>query len=118
MKDILNSGNRDKLEIMAATLALTQKPTGITRIMTQLNLNYRMVTKYLRFMMEKGLIEKQRSATSSARTSHVYRATEKGLGLLKAYCEVLRSIYGEDFMQNKNNLAVVCIEYCKESESW
>lgn len=115
IRDIVSSGRRDRVEIIAAVIALTQKPILMTQIMDQSKLPYGRSVEYLKFMIEKRLIEKQGMAKTAKRTIHVYRATEKGLLFLKTYCDILRLLYGEDFMKNKNNLAVACLQFCKES---
>ena len=109
-KDVLSSGRRDRVEIMAAVIALTQKPQRMTNIMGNSKLSSVNAVKYLKFMIEKRLIEKKDMTKNPKKTIHVYRATEKGLLFLKIYCDILSLLYGEDFMKNKNNLAVVCIQ--------
>ncbi len=116
-RDIISSGKRDKLEIMAAILALIQKPTNATHIMGHLNFNNEVLTKYLKYMVERRLIEKNEAAKTDGRTKHLYQSTEKGRRLLEIYCEILRLIYGENYLRQKNNLAVACLQYCKDTES-
>jgi predicted transcriptional regulator len=48
------------MEIMAAIIAMTQKPSKITRIIGQVNLSYPMLKKYLRKMLTLRLIENVR----------------------------------------------------------
>jgi predicted transcriptional regulator len=117
VKDILNSGRRDKIEIMAAIVAMTQKPSNITRIMGQVNLNYPLLKKYMKLMLRLRLIERFKAAKKANKTEQVFQATEKGSTFLKIYCDILRIVYGEDFLHNDNNLAVACLKYCKEAES-
>jgi len=114
-KDIVNSGRRDRVEIIAAVIALTQKPKPMNQIMDQSKLPYGRSVEYLKFMIETRLIEKRVMAKTAKRTTYVYRATEKGLLFLKTYCDILRLLYGEDFMKNRNKLAVACLQLCKES---
>lgn len=112
-KDLLTAGRRDKMEIMAAIIALTQKPSNITRIMGQVHLSYSMLRKYLKLVLRHNLMEKFKVA-EAMKSEQVFQATEKGLAFLKVYCHILRIIYGEDFMQKHNNLAVACIKYCNK----
>ena len=114
-KDVLSSGRRDRVEIMAAVIALTQKPQCMTNIMGHSKLSSVNAVEYLKFMIEKCLIEKKGMAKTAKKTAHVYVATGKGLLFLKIYCDILSLLYGEDFMKNKNNLAVVCLQFCEES---
>jgi predicted transcriptional regulator len=113
VKDVLTSGKRDKTEIMAAIIAMTQKPSNITRIMGQVNLSHTILRKYLKLMLRRSLMEEFKVAEAT-KSGQVFQATEKGLSFLKIYCDILRIIYGVDFMQNKNNLAVACLKYCKQ----
>ena len=108
-KDVLSSGRRDRVEIMAAVIALTRKPQCMTNIMGHSKLSSVNAVKYIKFMVEKRLIEKKGMTKTARKTAYVYRATEKGLLFLKIYCDILRLLYGEDFMKNKNNLAVACL---------
>jgi hypothetical protein len=32
------------------------------------------------------------------------------------YCDMLRLLYGEGFLKNKNNLAVACLSQCQKPE--
>ena len=116
VKDILNSGKRDKMEIIAAIAAITQKPSRITRIMAQVNLSYPLLRKYMKLMLRLRLIERRKVAKKANKTGQVFHATEKGFTFLKIYCDILRLIYGEDFLQKDNNLAIACLKYCKEDE--
>jgi predicted transcriptional regulator len=74
-----------------------------------------MLKKYLKLMRRHKLIEKSKMA-EAMKSEQTFQATEKGITFLKVYCDILRIIYGEDFMQNHNNMAVTCIKYCKEAE--
>ena len=114
VKDILSSGRRDRVEIIAAVIALTQKPTLKTNIMGHSKLSSGNAVKYLKFMIKIRLIERGMAKTAK-KTAYFYHATEKGLLFLKTYCDILRLVYGEDFMKNKNNLAIACLQFCEES---
>jgi len=113
LKDILNSGRRDQMEIMAAIAALTQKPSKFTHLMSQMHLTYTMLKNYLDLMLRLGLIEK-REEVKAKKGCQVFQATEKGFTFLKIYCDILRLLYGEDFLKNEGNLAVACLKYCSE----
>lgn len=115
VKDMLNSGKRDKMEIIAAIVAITQKPAKITRIMGQVNLSYPLLKKYMKLMLRLRLIERRKVVKKARETGQVFQATEKGLTFLEIYCDILRLIYGEDFLQNDSNLAVACLKYCERS---
>jgi len=117
VKDMLSSGRRDKTEIMAAIVAMTQKPANITKIMGQVYLNYSMLEKYMELMLRLRLIERFKVGKEANETRQVFQATEKGFTFLRIYCDLLRIVYGEDFLQKQNNLAVACLKYCKEAES-
>jgi predicted transcriptional regulator len=115
VKDILHSGKRDRMEIMAAIIAMTEKPSKITRIMDQTNLNHPLQKKYIRLMLRLRLIENCKETKNACEKGQVFRATEKGLGFFRTYCELLRIVYGEDFLKIENNLAITCLKYCKQA---
>jgi predicted transcriptional regulator len=115
-KDVLTSGRRDRVEIIAAIAAMTQNPSKITRIMSQVNLSYPLLRKTLKLMLRLRLVETRKVTENGIDKGQVYQATEKGLTFLKTYCEFLRIIYGEEFLQKHNNLAVSCLKYCKVAE--
>ena len=112
--NILNSGRRDKTEIIAAIVATTQKPSKITQIMNQVGLSHPRLKQYMNLMLRLRLIKTGKVAKSKER-GKVFLATENGLTFLKTYCDLLRIIYGEDFLQKADNLAVACLKYCQEA---
>ena len=103
------------MEIMAAIVAVTQKPEKITPILDQVNLSYKVLRKYVKSMLSLRLIEMRKVEKKDAENWQVFQATKKGLAFLKVYCDILRIIYGEDFLQKDNNLAVTCIKSCKDA---
>ena len=117
IREILSSGKHDKNEIIAAIIAVTQKRIKLTDLRNQTNLCYFTLRKYLKFMIRSDLIERKKIFEDSGRTVILYQATQKGLSFLEVYCELLSLIYGNNFVENKNNLAVACLEYCSEDES-
>jgi hypothetical protein len=66
-------------------------------------------------MLKLHLIKTRKVAKSNER-GQVFLATENGLTFLKTYCDLLRIIYGEDFLQKADNLAVACLKYCQETD--
>jgi predicted transcriptional regulator len=115
-KDVLTSGRRDRVEIIAAIAAMTQKPSKITRIMSQVNLSYPLLKNILKLMLRLRLIETRKVTENGIDKGQIFQSTEKGLTFLKTYCDLLRIIYGEEFLQKHNNLAVACLKYCKVAE--
>ena len=113
MIDLLSSGKRDKVELLAAIIAMTRKPSNFTRIMDNVGLSYQLMKKYLKLMHEHDLIKTIKVMEKDQNNRHFFQATEKGNELLDAYCQILRIVYGEDFLEKANNLAVDCIKYCK-----
>ena len=114
---VLNSGRRDKVEIMSAILVMTEKPSILTHIMHHVNLSYPSLKKYIRLLLALRMIEKRELVLDAERNSYVYQATERGLSFLGVYCELLRLMHGDDFLTNANNLAVACLQYCKDVEN-
>lgn len=115
-ENIMNSGRRDKVEIMAAIVAMTQKPAKITHIMNRVNLGHGVLKDYLELMIGIRMIEKQSPTEGLRKVSYICQATDKGLRFLKVYCELLRLMYGKDFSKHNDNLAIACLQYCKEDE--
>jgi len=115
-KDFLSSGHRDKVEIMAAIIAMTQKSSKDTHIMNQVHLSYAMLKEYIQFMTDLRLIERHEEVEDTRKTSYVCHATEKGLRFLKIYCDLLRIMYGKNYVNKDENLAVACLQYCREVE--
>ena len=66
---------RSSFEIIAEILETSKNGAKKTRIMYSCGLSYRFVTKYLKFLLETGLL---RLGTS-------YYTTDKGLGFLRKY---------------------------------
>lgn len=113
-RDILHSGRRDRTEIIAVIVALAQKPAKVSNIMDKVSLSYPLVKDYMRFMIELKLVQEQQINGKTRDRVHVYEATEKGLAFLRLYCELLRLMYGKDFLNHNHNLAIACLNYCKE----
>ena len=103
------------MEIMAAIVAVTQKPEKITSILDQVNLSYKVLRRYLKSMLNLRLIEMRKVEKKDAEDGQVFQATKKGLAFLKVYCDILRIVYGEDFLEKDHNLAVTCIKSCKDA---
>jgi len=114
-KDLLASGKRDQMEIMAAIVAVTQKPERITPILDQVNLSYKVLRRYVKSMLSLSLIKMRKLEKNDAKNGQTFQATKKGLAFLKVYCDILRIVYGEDFLQKDHNLAVACIKSCKDA---
>ena len=95
-KDFLFSGRRDKIEIMAATIALAQKPTSMTRMISLLKIRHVTLMEYLELMVERRLIKKQGQTKTAKKTASVYQATKKGLSFLKKYHDILKVLYEKD----------------------
>lgn len=108
-KDFLNSGRRDSAEIISAIVALTQKPLAVTKIMNEVNLSYRQTRKYIELMVKKRLLKRV-----AAGKRKMYERTEKGCDFFNIYCDMLRLLYGQDFLKNKNNLAMACLSQCQK----
>ncbi len=110
--DALSSGKRGKIEILASIIAVALKPSNISRIVRYTNTNNSTISDYLKFMIEKRLIKKQRIARAG-KNVRVFVATKKGISFLKTYCDILKLLYGENFLETTNDLAVVCLQLSK-----
>lgn len=72
---------RDSFEIMENILDITNKGANKTKIIYGANLNHSRATKYLKDMIDKGLLDFEGESVR-------YRTTEKGLNFLKKYKEI------------------------------
>ena len=81
--------------------------------MDNVGLSYQLMKKYLKLMQEHDLIKTIKVMEKGQNDGHVFQATEKGNDLLDAYCQILRIVYGKDFLEKADNLAVDCIKYCQ-----
>ena len=108
--DLLNSGKRDKVEIMAAIISLTEEISTKTSIMNRVNLSHKQLTRYLKIMAAKQLIK-----TSKIKGKTLYQQTEKGRKFFNIYCEMLKILYGNDLLKVHNNLVVECLEQNHET---
>jgi predicted transcriptional regulator len=111
--DILRSGKRDKLELTAAIVAVALKPSTSTRIVQHTKTNNSTIKGYLKFMIEKHLLTKK-SIAKASRKIRFFEATERGITFLKTYCDILKLLYGENFIKNTNDLAVACLQLSEE----
>jgi predicted transcriptional regulator len=83
-KRVLGSGNRESLDIINLILQVCLNGTMKTHIMYKCNLNSKQVQEYLELLLKFQLVEKIDSATSRS----VYRTTERGERLIRAYAEL------------------------------
>ncbi len=115
-KPEFKSSKRDRLEIVSAIIAIAQHPSSTTRLTSQANLSYSLLKEYLKFMIGRHLIEEHETTKDSKKTI-VYQATEKGNRFLGIYCDGLILLHGEDFLQNKSNLAgAYLLQYCRKNK--
>jgi len=83
---------RSNIEIIAEMLRVGTNGAGKTEIMYSANMSYYQLQKYLRFLLERGFIDRL-----VAENSHFnYRLTEKGASLLKSIDNVLEALEFKD----------------------
>ena len=70
---------RSSLEVMREILRQAEGGLKPTQIVYRCNLNFKRFQAYVKYLVERGLLE----VVESPRGSKVYRTTEKGLRLLK-----------------------------------
>lgn len=73
--------NRDRLDIVRDMLAIASSKVRKTRIMYQANMNYVQVEKYLKTLLEEGLLERDGGSC--------YLITRKGKEFLRVYADYL-----------------------------
>ena len=64
-------------------------------------------------MIGKRLLMKQ-VIPQKGRKTRFFEATKKGVTFLKTYCDILKLLYGENFLNNTNDLAVACLQLSEE----
>ncbi len=72
---------RSRTEIAATILESVRGGTTKTKIMYKAYLSYTQIKEYLKFLLDKGLMEYEPG-------SSIYRITEKGIQFLRAYEEI------------------------------
>jgi predicted transcriptional regulator len=112
-KDYFKIARRDRFEIISAIIAVTQRPSSLTRIMTQANLNYSLLRTYLRLMINTQLIEKNEIINGLKKRITFFQCTEKGDRFLELYCEQLIILHGKHFLDYYDNLVEAYMhQYC------
>ena len=74
---------RDKLYIIAEILEIAKDGVLKTQIMYRANLSFTQLNDYLKFMLNKELLEKV-----TLNEKEFYKATEKGINFLQRYREI------------------------------
>jgi predicted transcriptional regulator len=77
------SGNRDRLEIIADILEIAKGGQLKTRILYDGNLSFSQLNEYLTFMLEMGFLE-----VNMEYEKRNYRTTNRGLKYLESYEEI------------------------------
>ncbi len=112
----LGSIKRDRLEVVSAIIAVTQQPSGKTRIVASTNLNYSVLKHYLKFLVDKGIIEKFDGPPEDKRGVCAFKATEKGNRFLELYCEGLVLLHGEGFLErNCTSAEAYMLQYYRKN---
>ncbi len=88
-KKHVGRGSRGYLEIIDSILSACTEGALKTHVMFKCNLNSSQVQQYLAYLVDSGLVEKERKAYSS-KTS--YRTSERGRRYMRAYNEVLEML--------------------------
>jgi predicted transcriptional regulator len=73
---------RDRMQIMVSILDTCTRGANKTRIVYQVNLNFRTVNPYLSLLEEKGLIQVMDDETT------LYKTTSKGLDLIENFSNI------------------------------
>ena len=77
------SGNRNRLEIIADILEIAKEGQLKTRILYDWNLNFSQLNEYLVFMIKMGFLE-----VNKDNEKRIYRTTNRGLKYLESYEEI------------------------------
>ena len=82
---------RDKLHIMYEILEVAREGALKTQIMYRANLSFPQLNSYLKYMLNKHLLEK-----SNENGMEVYRPSEKGSNFLQRYREITELLKPEE----------------------
>nr|MDO8097988.1 winged helix-turn-helix domain-containing protein [Candidatus Njordarchaeota archaeon] len=91
---------RDKLYIIAEILEIAKDGVLKTQIMYRANLSFTQLNDYLKFMLNKELLEKV-----TLNEKEFYKATEKGINFLQRYREITELLKTEG-NNYKNNVKI------------
>ena len=89
VKKLVGRGNRGYLEIIHAILSVCTEGALKTHVMFKCNLNSSQVQQYLAYLVDRGLLEKERKAYS---TKTSYLTSERGRRYMRAYNEVVEML--------------------------
>jgi predicted transcriptional regulator len=93
-----NGKSRGFFDIMAEMLAVCQSDAKKTHIMYKANLSYEMLQRYMKILLEAGLVEKSLVDGS-------YKASPKGISFVRDYADFKR--LGELYASKKSSLLEV-----------
>jgi len=88
-KKLVGRGNRGYLEIIQTILSVCTEGALKTHVMFKCNLNSSQVQQYLEYLVDRGLLDKERKAYSS-KTSYI--TSERGRRYMRAYNEVVEML--------------------------
>lgn len=103
----LHNKNRNYFEIIAMILkSLTSRSGSPYLIMRHANINHSQLKKYLRFLVEMGMIE-----TELRGNQILYRSGERGLAFLRQYCVLQEILLGRDQrkLENTENMPTIMV---------
>jgi predicted transcriptional regulator len=78
--------NRNRMALIANILRVAEKGVVLTHLMYKANLSHRMLSVYVPFLLQQGLLEE---APSESSRSSIYTTTKLGTECLKAYNSLL-----------------------------
>jgi len=79
---------RDHLTIITSILSIARNGATKTRIVYRANLNFERATRYMAYLIEKGLLEQQTGSSGSP----IYRTSDKGIQFLKDVKRILELV--------------------------
>jgi predicted transcriptional regulator len=93
------SGNRNRLEIIADILEVAKDGQLKTRILYDGNLNFVQLNEYLAFMIKMGFLE-----VNTDNEKRIYRTTNRGFKYLESYEEISSLLTNEPDKPRKKSL--------------
>lgn len=91
--DSLSQSRRSAMEMVCDILdVLSEGPTKPTHILYKANMSWKVLSAYLEYLIERGLVDKEEQGGKRS----VYKITQKGESIVKLYEGLRASLEGKD----------------------
>src|SRR5579863_1881780 len=86
--------NKNRMSLIANILEVASQPVGRTHLMYKANLSHRMLTSYLVFLLEQGLIAEKKTQNGKVTFFQTSESGRKYLETYKSLLELARGLSG------------------------